>query len=380
MRIAYMLTSLGVGGAERQVIALGERMAARGHEVVLIVLRPRLADEWHTRLGVVRLHMTRSPAGLGGGFIRGGRFLRSFRPDIVHSHTFPANMAARVFRAMGAAPVVVSTIHNVYEGGRRRTIAYRLTDPFCLHSTAVSRAVADRYCETGAVARHKCSVITNGFDLDEFSPHAPNCAQERESRRASDDFVWLAAGRDVPAKDFDNLLAAFRQVRAEIPGTQLWIAGRLEEQRLVRINCRVVGTERNESEGVRWLGFRDDMPEVLAASNAFVLSSAWEGLPLVVGEAMAMEKPVVATDVGGVKELVGDAGVLVQAKTPEALAKAMLRVMRMERADRLAMGKAARLRIGQHFDVNAKATEWEALYGRLLGDHRQRSSGSSVIP
>ena len=62
---------------------------------------------------------------------------------------------------------------------------------------------------------------------------------------------------------------------------------------------------------VRWLGLRDDMPSLLDGADAFVLSSAWEGMPLVVGEAMAMEKPVVATDVGGVRELVGDAGVVI---------------------------------------------------------------------
>ena len=70
------------------------------------------------------------------------------------------------------------------------------------------------------------------------------------------------------------------------------------------------------------------MPALLDAADGFVLASAWEGMPLAVGEAMAMEKPVVATDVGGVRELVGDAGVIVPAKDPEALAKAMLALMR----------------------------------------------------
>jgi len=91
-------------------------------------------------------------------------------------------------------------------------------------------------------------------------------------------------------------------------------------------------------------------------------------MPLVVGEAMAMEKPVVATDVGGVRELVGNAGVLVPAKDPQALADAMLRVMKMKQEDRSAMGEGARMRIESFFEMDAKASEGEALYRRLLGD------------
>jgi glycosyltransferase involved in cell wall biosynthesis len=370
MRIAYMLTSLGIGGAERQVVALAERMAARGHEVALIVLGPHLVHEWQTELPVVRLEMSRSPGGAAGGLMRGRRSLRSFRPEILHSHTFPANMTARVLRAMGAAPAILSTIHNIYEGGQHRTLAYRLTDGLCVHTTAVSQAVADRYVATGAVPLRKCSVITNGIDVQHFSSAHQEGSRAREFMHVEDDFVWLAAGRVVPAKDFDNLIAAFRQVRAERPNTQLWIAGELDELRLVRIGGEVVGTERYESEGIRWLGFCEDMAATIAPADAFVLSSAWEGMPLVVGEAMAMEKPVVATDVGGVKELVGEAGFSVPTKDSKALAEAMLRVMNMTLEQRRAMGKAGRERICAHFDMRAKAAEWEALYARLIDNSR----------
>ena len=81
------------------------------------------------------------------------------------------------------------------------------------------------------------------------------------------------------------------------------------------------------------------MPALLDAADGFVLASAWEGMPLAVGEAMAMEKPVVATDVGGVRELVGDAGVIVSAKDPEGLAQAMLELMRRTSEARCALGR-----------------------------------------
>ncbi len=124
--------------------------------------------------------------------------------------------------------------------------------------------------------------------------------------------------------------------------------------------------KRASQEHVRWLGLRRDMPALLDAADGFVLASAWEGMPLVLGEAMAMEKPVVATDVGGVRELVGDAGTLVPAKDPEALAEAMLATMRQSREERARMGRAARERIVHQFSMDAAADWWEALYRKLL--------------
>jgi len=93
-----------------------------------------------------------------------------------------------------------------------------------------------------------------------------------------------------------------------------------------------------------------------------VLASAWEGMPLVVGEAMAMEKPVVATDVGGVRELLGTAGVIVSAKSLVTLADAMVELMRKTPEARHALGPSARQRIATRFSIDAKAIEWEALY------------------
>lgn len=358
MRIAYMLTSLGIGGAERQVTALAERMAQRGHDVVLLVLRPRQEHEFQTGVKVLRLETTKSPLGVAWGLLRGERLLRDFAPDLVHSHTFPANMAARILHLTGAAPAVLSTIHNICEGGWQRTLAYRLTDALSVHTAAVSRAVAGRYVQIGAVPENKCSVISNGIDVERFDPARAQALRDDRLRCGPGEFIWLAAGRNVPAKDFNNLLAAFKLVCAEEPGVYLCIAG---EHAAIDRQCV-------DASRVRWLGLCDDMPAIMLASDALVLSSAWEGMPLVVGEAMAMEKPVVATGVGGIRELVGDTGVVVPPKDSQELAAAMLRVMRMPEVQRRQMKSAARERIVKRFAISDKVREWEALYSELLSE------------
>jgi glycosyltransferase involved in cell wall biosynthesis len=180
----------------------------------------------------------------------------------------------------------------------------------------------------------------------------------------SAEFIWLAVGRLAPAKDYPNLLRAFAAVRAKKPDAQLWIAGDARGDE--RAPLESLATELGIGANVRWLGLRRDMPALLDAADALVLSSAWEGMPLAVGEAMAMEKPVVATDVGGVRELVGDAGMVVPAKDSRALAEAMLATMDQSREELAARGSAARERVLSHFSIDATADMWEALYESLL--------------
>jgi glycosyltransferase involved in cell wall biosynthesis len=364
MRIAYVLTSLGVGGAERQALALAERMAARGHAVALLVLRGRQPEEWPTTLTPVRLEMRRTPVRLLAGLAKARRFLREFQPDLIHSHTFPANMVARLLKLSLPGAAVLSTVHNIYEGAWPRVLAYRLTDPFSRHTTAVSQAAADRYARLKAVPAQKLSVLVNGIDTKEFAPNSERRARHRAWMGVGEEFIWLMAGRIVAAKDYPNLLSAFARVRAAEPSACLWIAG--EAVRTGSAAGQALAADSGDS--VRWLGLRRDMPALLDAADGFVMASAWEGMPLAVGEAMAMEKPVVATDVGGVRELVKDAGVLVPAKSPEGLAEAMLEMMRRTDKERHRLGMAARARVVAQFSMNAKADEWEALYGKLLAN------------
>jgi glycosyltransferase involved in cell wall biosynthesis len=364
MRIAYVLTSLGMGGAERQVLALAARMAGRGHTVKLLVLRPPLSQEWPTTLDLFRLQMRRTPASFFAGLLRGRRFLREFSPDLVHSHSFHANFVARLLQLLAPAPVVVSTVHNVDEGGWLRRLAYRVTDPLSCCTVAVSRAVRDEFVRRGVVPESKCLVVSNGIDTAEFSPDLKRRQGMRATLGAGASFVWLAAARIAPAKDYPNLLRAFASVRRACPEAQLWIAGEASKDGRRRVDSSALCKE--PQSGVRWLGLRRDIPALLDAADAFVLASAWEGMPLAVGEAMAMGKPVVATDVGGVRDLLGDAGRLVPPRNAEALTGAMISLMRATDQDRQTLSSLARTRIEQEFSMEAKADEWERLYRTLL--------------
>ncbi len=369
MRIVYLLSSLGVGGAEKQALAVADRMAARGHTVALLVLMPRLAAQWPTTIPTLHLDVRKTPWSLLAGFKCARAFLREFQPDLVHSHGFHANIFARLLRLAGPKFVVLSTVHNVYEGRWYRMLAYRLTDFLSRCTIAVSQAAADRFVRLGAVPRRKCSVILNGIDVKEFAPNGASGARIRAEIGVSDaseeaEFVWLAVGRLVPNKDYPNLLRAFAEASSGRGDALLWIAGDAPVGQIAAL--QQLRSELELGDAVRWLGLRRDIPALLDAADAFVSGSAWEGMPLAVGEAMAMGKPVVATDVGGVRELVGDAGVIVPAKDPEALADAMIATMKKSREALAAIGRAARQRIVDRFSMDATADSWEELYTSLI--------------
>ena len=369
MRIVYLLSSLGVGGAEKQALAVADRMAARGHTVALLVLMPRLPAEWPTAIRTVHLDVRKTPWSALKGFKRGRAFLREFQPDLVHSHGFHANIFARLLRLAGPSFIVLSTVHNVYEGGWHRMLAYRLTDGLSRRTVAVSQAAAERFVQLKAVPQRKCSVILNGIDVQEFAPNGASGAGIRAEIGVSEakeeaEFVWLAAGRLAPAKDYPNLLRAFAEASLGRGDARLWIAGEAAFGQIAVL--QQLRSELGIGDSVRWLGLRRDMPALLDAADGFVSGSAWEGMPLAVGEAMAMAKPVVATDVGGVRELVGEAGLIVPAKDSEALGDAMVATMKKSREALAATGRAARRRIVDHFSMDRTADTWLALYESLL--------------
>jgi glycosyltransferase involved in cell wall biosynthesis len=175
------------------------------------------------------------------------------------------------------------------------------------------------------------------------------------------EFLWLAVGRLTPQKDYPTLLEAFLSVPAP---ARLAIAGRGPEAHVLQQQAHRLGI----ASRVIFLGVRHDIAALLAAADGFVLSSAWEGMPNVVMEALAAAVPVVATRVGGVSELVAAdrSGFLVPAQDPGALAEAMRKLMALPIDERRQMGLRGRDHIAAQYSLGSMADRWIALYRELL--------------
>jgi glycosyltransferase involved in cell wall biosynthesis len=273
---------------------------------------------------------------------------------------------ARAVRPIAPIPALVSTIHNVFEGGRLRMTAYRLTNALVDHMTIVSQAAFDRFVGDGIVPREILRVVPNGVDMARFRNTSPGAGESvRRSLGLPDGgFVWLAVGRFEVAKDYPNMLRGFAKVRAQQPQAVLLLVGRGSLQGETEALARELGL----GTGVRFLGVRSDVPEVMSAADGYVMSSAWEGMPMVLLEAAAAALPIVATKVGGNQEVVRheETGFLVPPSDHEALGLAMLRLAGLTEPERRAMGDRGREHIHAHYDLGRVAERWEDLYREVL--------------
>jgi glycosyltransferase involved in cell wall biosynthesis len=362
MRICYLSTGTGLGGAERQILCLAQGMIRRGHEVRITSLTPLgVVGKEAQSMGIpaATLNMRRGvPDPLA--VYRLSSLLRSWQPHVVHSHMVHANLLARITRLFVNMPVLISTAHSINEGGRWREIAYRLTDSLCDTTTQVSKAGAEQYVSRRAVTTRKIRVVPNGVDTLTFSPDAAIRMRVRRELEIGDDFTWLAVGRFEEAKDYPNLLRAFAGLKRGI----LIVAG----EGPLRKDLENTIYRFHVSDRVRFLGARNDVPDLMKAADAYVMSSAWEGMPLVLLEAAATALPIVATDVGGNHELVlnGRTGMLVSPHNSEALFQAMSHVMESPDFERRRMGELSRLHISKNHDIEKVINVWNALYHELL--------------
>lgn len=360
MKIFLVITGLGVGGAETQVTALADSYVEAGHSVTLLSLqgnsqiRPK-----NQKVTLVELQMTRRPASFVNSFLLARQLIKREAPDVVHGHMIHANFFVRLLRLTVHIPKLICTSHSTYEGGRLRTLFYRLTQHLSDLNTNVSENAVEAAVKSGKVQPGRMLAVYNGIDVRKFSSNKGERGAIR-GKLLSDpaDLVLLAVGRFVPAKDYPNLFAAFIEVLKERPRTRLWIAGGGPQEAI----CRELARGLRLEENVTFLGVRNDIPALMSAADVFVLSSAWEGFGLVVAEAMACELPVVATDCGGVREVVGNAGSLVPPGDSSALGIALLRALTMSDHERETLGRAARIRIVNQYSLDASVRRWLQLY------------------
>ncbi len=228
----------------------------------------------------------------------------------------------------------------------------------------MSQAGLERYIRVGAVPREKIRYIPNGVDTERFRPDSAVRARLREELGLRDAFVWLAVGRFEKPKDYPTMLQAFAQVLEGQREAVLLVAG----DGPLRPAMEELAHELGIAERVRFLGIRRDVPELMNTADAYLMSSSWEGMPMVLLEASATGLPIVATHVGGNPEIVldGKTGFLVPSKNPKALAQAMLRLMSIPERERQKMGEAARRHIEANFSLDRVVEQWEILYRELL--------------
>ena len=368
-RVLHIITSLAVGGAQRHLLQLLPGLGAPD-SLDLIYFR-----DHHLREAVVPLvgRVRHLPmAGLAGpalvpvlaGVIESGSY------DLVHTHLLRADIYGATAARMGGVRWVVSTKHNVER---------RLDSPWWAQVHRTTAQLADRtICISDAVRRWAvrvagvppatARVIRYGIDPTPFQDADPQAARWALGL-GPEDRVALCPARLDPQKNHGVLLRAFAGVTRDVPNAKLLLAGgrQLGSQAYVDGLVRLAD-DLGLEEHVRWLGVRRDMAGLLAAADVVTLASDWEGFGLALLEAMAAGRPVVATRVGGVPEVVADGrtGRLVPPRDCTALQRALDGLLRDPDRAR-AMGAAGAARARDEFGLERMQRETCAVYAELLG-------------
>lgn len=349
MKVVHAITELGSGGAEAVVQELALGQAAAGHDVTVLssggrrepVLRTAgvrtvtaplaVRSVTQTALGLRRAVEARRPA-----------------PDVLHGHNVRATAVAHLaLRRLRRRPPLVATFHGVADADY--PAAARWLNRCADQVVAVSEAAAGRLVDSG-LARPPI-VVRNAVT----APARHDKAEQRARLGLPQDVpVAVCVARAAPQKRHDVLLRAWDALPQEAVLLCAGAGPLLADLRAVAANSRWP---------VHVLGDRADVPQLLAAADLFVLASDWEGLPMAVLEAMATGLPVVATDVGGLREAVGaDAGRLVPAGDVAALTVALADVLH-DPAGLQRAGAAARRAIATRYSLDQMLSGYERLYG-----------------
>lgn len=364
-RILHLIDTAGPGGAETVLIHLVDGLEERGWESRVLVPRADWLYEQLAKRGVdCRLAESRGRASFRL-LLSLIREIKDFGPHLIHAHFMGSGVYGTIASSLSNGAPLVCTFHgtpDVDPDDRLLGLKARILSRSRNRIVYVSHHLRRHLEPILGVPSRLGEVIHNGIPFPEEEP--PKNALTLEGIEPDARLIG-AVGNLRPAKDYPNLLRAAQHVCRSDPKAEFVIAGNGPGEVLqdLRDLQRSLGIEGK----VHFLGFRSDVRSILAAIEVFVSSSETEGLPLASVEAMAMGKPVVLTDCGGVPEVVEDgrSGLLVPVKSPQALADGVLRLLGdRELAEQL--GKAGRARVRAAFSLRSMLDGYTHLYERLL--------------
>jgi glycosyltransferase involved in cell wall biosynthesis len=375
IRVLHIITRLDVGGSTENTVISATRMPRGEFASALISGRtaappPRLAEilraanvRWFEVPSLLR--PVRIPRD-GWALWRLWRLIRALRPDIVHAHSSKAGFLGRLAARLAGVPHILYTPHgHVFQGyfspaaTRAFVCLERLAARWTDRIITLTDAEADQHRALGIGHAKQFVTIPSGIDLDAVAAAAP-------TRVVPDGRVIGTVARLVPIKGHQHLLDAAPRTLEQFPETRFVLVGDGEMRPALEARARALGV----ADRVIFTGYREDVPSLLAGMDIVVLPSLNEGMGRVLVMAMALGKPIVATRVGGVPELLldGAAGRLVPPGDSDALAGA-LRDLLLDPARTTALGEAGRRRSTRYgaqamVDALAQLYREEVSHGR----------------
>ena len=364
--ILYIITSTNAGGSERALTELLRRIdRSRYRPFVCSLKKPgafapdiAAAAEGFFSLGLSEAGGLRAIASFLPALVRLVILLKRIKPLIIHGYLFRANIIGRIAARIAGVPVVISSIRVIEPEKQFKHFIDRLTASLVHMYIAVSEAARRFTIERVRVAPDRIVTVRNGIDCSsERSGRAPPLAVDEEC-------INLALiGRFERQKGHAVFISALQEVVRRFPDVRAYFCGEGPGEQRIRQLVQRSGL----SGHVVFAGVVRDIAAFMAHMDLIVLPSLWEGMPNVLLEAMAQARPVVASRVAGIDEVVADGktGLLVEPGDAGSLAAGIIRVVAC-RQDALQMGQRGRQRVHEAFTIEETVRSTVTLYGRLL--------------
>jgi len=365
LRVLYTVNRMDVGGSQTHLVQVLRLLDRRRFEPMLCCLTGKgalldTARETGATVVSAGLGGLKTPAALSA-VMRLARFMRRERVDIVHNYLLRANVVGTVAARLARVPIVLTSKRGCHERRGLELAGARLSNRLADCVTTNAQAVRSFVHDNERCPLEKMVVIPSGIDTDRFAPLPAGDFKARLGLAPDRPVVGIVTRMRV-RKGVEEFLRAMAIVRTRVPTACAVVVGEVAlDEELVPL-VRELGLEPH----LHLLGPRSDMPDVLSAFDVFVLSSHDEGMSNAILEAMAMQRPVVATEVGGTGEVIrdGQTGRLVPAKDPEPLARAIAELLEAPR-EAAAMGARGREAVVERFSARTMVRQMEDLYAHL---------------
>lgn len=340
-KIIIIINNLGIGGAERLVVDDINEMLRLGIDVTLITLRPEppknFLGQLHLDLSKHKLILFKNLFSLTS-WVELVRFIRKMKPDLVITQLWFANTIGRIAARLAGVKKVLSFEQNVYDTLKNRKMFFvdRCLQFLSTKIIAVSEAVK-RSLLTHGIQTRRIDVLYNSIDLSKFSTSHNRSEIRRECGVSEQAFLFIFIGRLIYQKAVDILIKAFEKIDQK---SYLLIVGQGKDRDVLEQQVKGAGLE----ERVIFAGVRSDIPQLLLSADCFVLPSRYEGLPLVLTEALAAGITIIVSDFEAAKEIIinGKNGLVVPRENESALTAAMQRII-SDKMLRLSLASEARV-------------------------------------
>lgn len=372
IRVLHIITRLIVGGAQEIALSIASGLDKDKFQVTFISgpedFSKEMADKWNMGVIIIPDLIRRiNPIKDLIALIRLYNFIRKYKFDIVHTHTSKVGILGRLAAKLAGAPIIFHTphgsiFHPIYYGPKTIFLLSRIENFVAFFSNKIitcSNNEKKDFLEHKIASEDKYITINWGVKQDDFLQTYDRASKRKELKIPDDAILIGNINRLVPEKGHFFCLEAFRMVLDRLPRVLLLIVG----DGLLRKEIEAKINELDLNDNVIMIGHRDDVASILSGLDISLHTSIWEGTPLAIIEAMLMGKAIIATNVGGVPELIEDGvtGILVAPYDKDALAEAIIKLIN-NKALAKRIGEAASKRAKEKFTLKLMLEKISNLY------------------